>query len=43
MILSKNVLSNLNTFSIECNKGLFLDVNIITRFFDGHTRQSPQK
>ena len=34
-LLSKSVFSYSITFSIECNKGPFLDVNLQTMFFRG--------
>ena len=30
-----------NTFQIECKEGLFLDVILKTRFFEGQNRQNP--
>ena len=32
-----------HTFKFEFNEGLFLDVNLKTRFFEGRNRKSPQK
>ena len=34
-----NVFSNFYRFQTECNKGLFLGVNLKNRFFEGQNRQ----
>ena len=41
LIWSKYVFSKCNTFTIECNKGLFLDINLKKKlgFFKGKTTQ----
>ena len=41
--LVKMCVFKLEYIKIECNDGLFLDVNLKTRFFEGQNRQSQQK
>ena len=41
--LVKIYVLNWNKFQIECNKELFLDINLKTRFFEGQNCQSQQK
>ena len=42
-LLFSNVFSRYNTYLIERKKGLFLDVHLITRFFEGQNRYGQQK
>ena len=42
LVLSENVFSNYNTYLIECNEKLFLDVNLKFMFLGAKTQKSTE-